>query len=110
MLLVEAQVKAGISFSSLSRTFLDERTGQTDLRLKVSHKTFFLAAWMNHPRLSLRTGDLGRLPGLCLFDFEICQVEFLRTWNSAANGGLDLFDMVILNGLVYTGSAIPPFV
>jgi hypothetical protein len=78
LLLIEAQVKPEISFTSLSRTFLEERTGLTDLRLKVSHKAFFLAALLNRHALLPGAGDLGRLPALCLHRPALRSVLFRR--------------------------------
>lgn len=72
----------------------------------MGHVAFFLAAWMNCHRLFLRTGDLDRLPGLGLLDFEIGQVEFLAAGRSTADSRLDLFYPVVPQSLVSTWTAI----
>jgi hypothetical protein len=96
LVLRKTQVKASIPFSSLSWTFLYERTILTVLVIKVCHKTFFLAAGMNFHRLFLRACNLGWLSILALFDFKIRQVEFLAAWDSSTNRGLNLFYFLLL--------------
>ncbi len=66
---------------------------------------FLLAARVNRCALFLWAGDLGWLSALCQFDREIGQVELLTAGNPAANGGLDLLDLVILQGFVRNGTA-----
>ena len=64
-----------------------------------------LSLWAGDPPKG-RAGDLAGLPALCLLDLEIGQVEFLGAGDAATNGSLDLFDLVILQGLVCSGTAI----
>ena len=58
---------------------------------------------MNRHRLFLQAGDLGKLAGLCLRDFEIGLAEFLGSELSTANSSLYLLDLFVLQGLGRSG-------
>jgi hypothetical protein len=62
----------------------------------VRYISLFLVAPLNHHNLLPRTRDLGGRTALTLFDLKVGQVELLSAGYSAANGGLDLLDLVAL--------------
>ena len=55
---------------------------------------------MHWPVLLLGAGDLYRFAPLVQLDHKIGQAELLMIWTLAANGGLDMSDLLLLQGRI----------
>lgn len=92
----EAQMMTFIAFARPRRTAFHQRTGLADSRVEMGDKGFLLAGGVHRNGLPLWTGGFHRFAILVGLNGEIGQVEFFGIRLTSANGGLDVFDLMLL--------------
>jgi len=76
------------------------RTGLAARRGEICPITTLATTQFNRHALSLRAGGAGWNPFLILFDLKVVYSQLDRFWCYAFDATLDLFDLMLLQGLV----------
>ena len=103
----KTHMTARVTFAGLGRALADQRAGRTHFSGEVGDEGFHLAAAMDWLGLSIWAGDLDRFAILVEFDGEIGQLQFLRIGSAPADGGLNMLDLLFLQGQIGSRAAMP---
>ena len=95
-----------VAFARPGGTLACQRTGLTDFRGEVGDEGFLLAAGVCGDGLPLRAGDFHRFAIVIEFGGEIGQMEFVRVGAAPTDGGLDMFNLLLLENYIGFWAAV----